>query len=358
MTPALGIITTSYPRTADDPRGVFVRDHAAAHARAGTMVKVLASGVVHSDGDEHGVRVTRVPACAALLAGAPEALEHGGVRTWLSAFWFSARLAAAAARRVRTWDAIESHWLVPCGLIASALASGRPHRAYAHGGDVALLERLPGGAGAILARWLVRRGADLVFASADLRTRFASLVGKTVHASVEAAPVDHALFRPRPEHERQALARRLGRRHELETSARIVLGVGRLVPIKGFDTLVSAVGLLPRLTRPAVVLAGEGSERPKLVALAAERGVSLRLLGAVSRASVAEWMAAADVTVHPARVLASGRVEGMPLAPREALACGRPVVATTTGGLVELSDQPGLRLIPPDDPAALAQALA
>ncbi|HKO26835.1 MAG TPA: glycosyltransferase, partial [Solirubrobacteraceae bacterium] len=55
----------------------------------------------------------------------------------------------------------------------------------------------------------------------------------------------------------------------------------------------------------------------------------LRLTGAVPRASVADWMRAADLFVHPSLRLPNGRSEGAPIAAREARAIGIPVVATS-----------------------------
>jgi glycosyltransferase involved in cell wall biosynthesis len=62
--------------------------------------------------------------------------------------------------------------------------------------------------------------------------------------------------------------------------------------------------------------------------------------------------------VQPSRPLPSGRTEGLPVATLEALSLGLPVVASATGGLRELPHAPPrLRLIPADDPAALAACL-
>jgi glycosyltransferase involved in cell wall biosynthesis len=133
--------------------------------------------------------------------------------------------------------------------------------------------------------------------------------------------------------------------------------VGRLVPVKVFDVLVRAAARLPHALRPRLVLLGEGPERPALLSLAAARGLDLRLPGAVDRSTVAAWMAAADVYAQPSRPVAGGRAEGMPVAVREALAVGVPVVASAVGGLAELR-APNLILIPPGRPEMLARAIA
>src|SRR5207237_2326807 len=109
---------------------------------------------------------------------------------------------------------------------------------------------------------------------------------------------------------------------------------------------------------PTLVILGDGPERERLTALARRLDVDLRLPGFVPRDQVATWLRGADVYVQPSRRLPSGRTEGLPTAALEALSAGLPVVASETGGLGELPfDPPRLRLVPPDDPVALAACL-
>ena len=118
-----------------------------------------------------------------------------------------------------------------------------------------------------------------MFVSADLRARFGRLVGPAPAAgAVAACPVEPAASdlgggpappaRPVPAAARRALRVRLG------LAGTVVIGVGRLVPIKGYDVLVRAVGRLPAAGRPTLVLLGEGPERERLARLAARSGGS------------------------------------------------------------------------------------
>jgi glycosyltransferase involved in cell wall biosynthesis len=331
-------------------------------AAEGQTVEVIAAGQ-GSETSEGTVRVFRVPAAGAAeifySGGAPEALEHGvpgqRARAWLEAAHFSARMMALATERAARWSAVESHWLIPSAMVACALVPHLHHRAHAHGGDVFLLARLPGGAS--LARFFCRSGAELVFASADLRDRFARLCGDCTDAfaariRVQPAPFDSSLFRPRPVGERHILRSRLG----LEGFA--VLAAGRLVPIKGYDVLVHALGHLPLRERPTLVIVGAGPEEPRLRRLAAACAVDLRLPGLVSASRLAAWMAAADLFVHPCRSLPNGRSEGAPVVVREALAAGLPVIASALGGLPELAGHELLTLVAPENPSALAAEIS
>jgi glycosyltransferase involved in cell wall biosynthesis len=304
--------------------------------------------------------VTRIPAHGLFYAGgAPEALESASraarLSAWVRALGFCGRLLGHLTARRGRWDAVESHWLLPCGLAVCAALPGLPHRAHLHGGDVFLLGRLPG-AGSLLRR-LCRSRPELVFASASLRAAFTRVLGAPPEAlgarcQVEAAPFDPSIFcRPTEEERRRARAQLGGERPTL-------LAAGRLVPIKGFDVLIAAVGQMPPASRPRVLIAGDGPERAGLARQARAQGVDLRLPGRLGQQALARHMAAADLFVHPCRTLPGGRSEGMPLVVREALACGLPVLASASGGLVELRGAPGLTLIEAGDAAALAAAIA
>ncbi len=322
------VVTTSYPRYAGDAAGSFVATRVAELRAVGARVHVIAAGPASADD------VERLDSPLFYRGGAPEAFDRAPAAATLAALGFWGRLVPALAARLSWADRVESHWLVPSALAVAALGGhAGGHRAQAHSGDVALLERVPGGAS--LARALVRSGARLVFASADLCARFSRLAQLPAVAAAEVSPATSPLVgAPRPRLERAAAAAFAGARG---VRTPIVLGVGRLVPIKGYDLLVRAVARLPGPERPALVLLGEGPERACLESLALARGVALHLPGQVPPAEVAGWLASAAVFAHPARQLRDGRTEGTPVAVREALAAGLTVVATDAGGMGQLA---------------------
>jgi len=149
---------------------------------------------------------------------------------------------------------------------------------------------------------------------------------------------------------RAAARARLG----LPADAFVIAGVGRLVPIKGFDLLVDALpAIAAQVPSARALLIGDGEERAALEARAAALGVSERLsiTGAVT--DVEGVLAAADVLAAPSRNEGMGRVLV------EAMAIGLPVVGTTVGGIPDvIIDGECGRLVAPDDAAALAAALA
>ncbi len=282
---------------------------------------VLAAGETEKTDTNHGLTVTRLSAGAWLFYGdgAPEALEAGG-RAWAAAARFFAALAAAARAGAPSWDVVESHWLVPCAVAASTVAAEWPRRAWAHSGDVALLERVP--LGGVLARRLARDGTDLKFVTAALRARFARLAGRTV-GTVEPLALPEGAFRPGPRPD-EPLRRRLG------LTGPTVVAVGRLVPIKGHRRLLHGAALAAATGHAAeIAILGDGPERQRLSELAGRLGVRLRLPGFVPREDVAHWMRAVDLLLLPSVRLPNGRAEGAPTVLREAAAVGLPALATS-----------------------------
>lgn len=130
-----------------------------------------------------------------------------------------------------------------------------------------------------------------------------------------------------------------------------LLSIGRLRAPKDFTTLVRAVASCePGSIR--LLIAGDGPERPRLVSEIARLGLdgAVELLG--TRGDVHELLAAADVFVL------SSESEGMPMSVLEAMAAGLPVVASAVGGVPEVvRDGETGALVPPRDPAALAEAI-
>ncbi len=139
----------------------------------------------------------------------------------------------------------------------------------------------------------------------------------------------------------------------LQPHAFVVVGLGRLVPIKGFDLLVRALpAVAAQLPSARVLLVGDGAERGHLAAIAASLGVAERLRMTGETTDVAAYLSAADVVAVPSRNEGMGRVIV------EAMALGLPVVATAVGGIPDVvTDGECGRLVGPEDVDALAVAL-
>jgi glycosyltransferase involved in cell wall biosynthesis len=140
-----------------------------------------------------------------------------------------------------------------------------------------------------------------------------------------------------------------------------LLFVGAVRPVKGLDVLLRALRRLAEQGRPErLVVVGDPYFRTYARAyqaareLAAELGVADRVdfVGGKNQQEVARYMQQSAAVVLPSR----RETLGMVLV--EALACGTPVVATRCGGPADIVAEEVGRLVPPEDPAALAAAIA
>jgi glycosyltransferase involved in cell wall biosynthesis len=136
---------------------------------------------------------------------------------------------------------------------------------------------------------------------------------------------------------------------DLRSTRPVLLCVASLRTYKGHRYLLDAVARLKARGLPCTLaLAGDGPERSTLEDQAVRLGIDVRFLGI--RADVDRLLARADVAVLPSLE------EGMSNAVMEAMAAGRPIVATDVGGTRELLQGRGV-LVPPAEPEALADGI-
>ena len=142
----------------------------------------------------------------------------------------------------------------------------------------------------------------------------------------------------------------------------VLLTVARLVPRKGIDTVLLALpSLLDRSPDLQYWIVGNGPARASLSQQAQELGLihAVRFMDEVPDDELPEIYRRASIFVMPVRAdYHAGSVEGFGIVYLEASASGLPVVAANSGGAAEavIENETGL-LVPPDDPAALEQAL-
>lgn len=158
---------------------------------------------------------------------------------------------------------------------------------------------------------------------------------------VIANAVDTERFRPAP---RAAARAALG----LPAEGPLVGAAGRLEPVKGHDVLLRAMVEVPQAR---LVLIGEGSARDTLRRLADQLGLAERVHFLGHRGDMPQVLPALDLFCLPSRN------EGLPLSVIEAQACDIPVVASDVGSLREAVCPASGRLVPPEDPPALAAAI-
>jgi glycosyltransferase involved in cell wall biosynthesis len=139
-----------------------------------------------------------------------------------------------------------------------------------------------------------------------------------------------------------------------------LLFVGRLVKRKGVDVLLQAVKLLESDSRLHVRVVGGGPEKESLQSLAGKFNLEGRVTfeGVVDSDKIAEFFASCDALVLPAIVTETGDTEGLGVVLIEAMGYGKPVIASSAGGIVDIvaNEDTGL-LVPPGDAAQLAAVI-
>ena len=350
-----------YPRPHHPDLAVFIRRQVAELTRLGVSVRVV-SPVPWAP--PFLVRTSRLQRVLAQSQASPQAWEIDGIRVDAPRYWklpgrfdlgthgpLYDRSVRRPVRRIfhdEGFDLIHAQMLVPDGFAAARLGRelGVPSVATERG-------YLPSQANG---RWWDRRAVRFAIENVDqtvfVARALAELAGhvgeprrepRVVHTGIDAER-----FQPR---DRRGARLELG----LDPEQPIVLLVGGNVVKKGLLVLLDALPrLLTRHPRLALVVIGEGGVAPQIAACirAARLGAHVRLLGRRPHDELPRWYAAADVVTLP-----SFR-EGLPNSLVEAAACARPIVATAILGIPEvvLDGQTGY-LVPPGDPARLAEAL-
>ena len=132
----------------------------------------------------------------------------------------------------------------------------------------------------------------------------------------------------------------------------VILWAGRFKRQKGVDVLITAFAALPDPRRLRLVLAGTGPEGARLRQAAAQvpMGLSIEFVGYQS--DLSRYLDACDLLVLPSRMETFGNVI------LEAMARGKPIVATRVGGIPATVGEDAALLVPPDDPVSLASAIS
>jgi glycosyltransferase involved in cell wall biosynthesis len=245
-------------------------------------------------------------------------------------------------------DVINAHWMYPDGVVAAQLGRqfGIPVVLTGLGCDVNDKLLVPYKHRAILAA--VHSAAAVTTVSRPLADVLIAAGADAAKITVIGNGVDTGVFKPG---DRAAARLALG----IPAAERIIVCIARLSEEKGVHILVQALHRLRAIEgNVSVVLIGAGAAEPQLRELAEQQQVTefVKFAGTMQQSQIAVWLAAADVACMPSLR------EGHPNAAMEALASGRPLVASAVGALPELINEHSGLLCPPGDPAALAAALA
>jgi teichuronic acid biosynthesis glycosyltransferase TuaC len=354
----VALVTTFYPNRAEPLRAVFVRNLAIAleaHAKI-TVVSPV----------PYAPPFPKRPRWIALRA-IPERVSDGSRTVFHPRFVAVPKLTAlngatygsAVAPVLRQLvseegvDVIHAHCAFP-DAVGVALASetiDAPFVMTAHGSDINVYSE----AGLIRPQlaMALKRASGIIAVSRAMREKIHNMVPGIEDrlSHIPCAGIDKRVFAPRNRDEAR-------RQLQLAPQGRIALFVGQLVPIKAVGVLLNAwrslldAGLVQACDR--LVIIGDGPLRRELQQASRDAAFqgTVQFPGEVPQEQVALWLSAANVFCLPSRN------EGTPNVIVEALASGRPVVASRVGGIPELiSDGLNGFLAAPEDVTGLANAL-
>ena len=349
-----------YPQHATDTQATYVHDINRHLARRGHRVTVVTPGNSSMPARESfdGVDVVRFP------MELPVDLTYGRVaqtrvnfmgkvaRVAVMAHYLEAQFRATmAVAREHGADVIHAHWAIPTGpaAVSAAQRLGLPSVITMHGGDVYVNPEQgydfptrwyvrPA------LRWTLRKAGALTAITEDCRQHAlrAGAPSRSMHLVFNGT--DLRRFSPAPAGEADP---RFG--------PNMIFACRQLFPRKGIRFLIEAAAQLkPRFPDLKVVVAGDGFERPDLIALAERLGITrdVTFLGWVPNSELPQYYRAAALSVIPSWE------EGIGIPAAEAIGCETAVVASDAGGLPEVVEHgvTGL-IVPRGDSNALAAAI-
>ena len=362
----IAMLTSSYPKWPGETTAPFIEEIAAGVAARGHEVHVLMPHRAdlrraqrERDVWLHSYRYAPHPS---LEVWGYAAALRGDIGVKDSVFWVApfallnglqALLRLTARER---YDMIHAHWALPNGPVAALCARIRklPLVISLHGSDVFLAERsaLP----ALMARWASRSADAITSCSSDLATRLAALGGPSDRMVVVPYGVDADTFTPGAPGAARTRAE-LG----IRDGQPVIFTLGRMVFKKGFGILLDAMpGVLRAHPQTVLVLGGEGDLRDALQEQARRLGIveHVRFPGMIRRDDVAAFFQMADVATFPSVHDQRGNVDGLPNVLLEAMAIGRPIVASHVAGIPEVIVDGAHGLLTPEgDAQALAAAI-
>ena len=196
---------------------------------------------------------------------------------------------------------------------------------------------------------MASRWCDRIVSVSEFHRRWAIELGMCSPRRITAIPNGVTAASRKCEVGLEELRRQLGvRKGDL-----LILSMARLAPDKGLEYLIEAAAILLKAGRRVhFVIAGDGPDRDRLEQIARNLGVTDRVVFLGFREDVGDLLAACDLVVLPSLR------EGLSIALLEAMAAGKPIIATSIGGQREMTSHGDMAwLVRPADTLALSEAI-
>lgn len=351
-------LTSTLPRFAGDQQAPFVLEQAAAWKKKHPRDRLIILAPSHADAlcseEVDGVEIVRFrymrPAQLQTLAYPailPNIRKNPARAIQLPTFLMAQYHTAKRLVHTLDIDLVYAHWVMPQGLVAHRLkrSTGTPYILQNHSSDLAVFSKF-GRPGRYLARAILRH-TEALFCVNSLQkdAALALMPGLRCHVLPMGVSLDLAKIAAPVSAE----------------SNRFALGtISRLSKKKGIDHLITALEYLAQNGQHFPVgIAGGGEDAQSLAALPKKADITFS--GFLSGADKLDFFNDCFAMAFPS-VASAGDVEGLPVALLEALAAGKPVIASADTNIALLEEWPKISnhvelLADPSDTIAFATAI-
>lgn len=352
-------LTSSAPRSANDPTAPFILNMARDLQDLGWRVTILAP---HAPGLERtevldGVTIARFkymwPAkCQTLCyeGGVAANLRRNKLNALAIPFFAIAALAASLRYIIRDRpDIVHSHWVLPQGVIGQLLArTGARHVTSVHGADIYGYRRQPW---RFLKAWVLENCDHIIANSSSTRSEIEALCQRREISTIPTGTTPFPAVPPKLQTDRSAFA---------SEDSKIILFVGRLIDAKGVQYLIDALPLILERQPATLLIVGDGPARASLEKKAKSTRVEryVQFVGPVPHKKIYEYFSVADVFVGPSIAIPGEWTEAQGNTFVEALFARVPVVASRVGGIPDsiIHERTGL-LVDERSPDQIARAV-
>lgn len=219
-------------------------------------------------------------------------------------------------RLLPQFDAVHAHWIIPQGIVQSFFK--KPYIVTGHGSDVVSMNK---GILRTLKIRCLKKAGYITVVSKHLKNEVKKLYDTS---NIDVIPMG-------------CKTQNFGKKYAVSNyfnqgNKKVVLFVGRLVEIKGVKYLIEAMKEIDA----KLVIVGDGPIRKDLEEQAKEQGEKIVFLGAKTHEELKIIYASSDIFVAPSITAKNGGQEGFGLVMLEAMASGLPVIASKSGGIVDL----------------------
>jgi glycosyltransferase involved in cell wall biosynthesis len=249
---------------------------------------------------------------------------------------------------------VNSHWLVPQGLISAFFKKryGYFHAVTIHAADVFLLARIP--FGKLLTRFIVDNTDIFLPVSKKNQDVLESLApDKKIRSKILPMGVPVQYFDS---------AEKISPEHlNIDVTKKNVLFVGKITEKKGLPYLIRAFSDWSKTETDArLIIVGDGFMKSQCEEEVNQLNLASKIsfVGMKSKAEVRNYLKNSDVLVLPSIIDSLGETEGAPVVVMEAMAAGKPIIASDVGGISDMvnHDVNGI-IVQPKDVVALTKAL-